>query len=142
MLHYKYLPRGWHGYEYNMSQKLLSVKRKRVVAATVPDDAEFLTPSMDRYIAAYEAARLQSFPDWYEFSGTKEQQFTMIGNAVPSMSSCKLAQSVISYLKLHEAHADKYSVLADFAQYAVDPRNQGRVAGCSCKGDFITTFTP
>ena len=119
--------------------------------AEIPDDAEFLTPSMDRYIAAYEkashcsrprdlrldepartltcrnlagctsdmhrirledgrrrrlsvceAARLQSFPDWYEFSGTKEQQFTQIGNAVPPMFSYKLAQSVVSYLNLRK----------------------------------------
>lgn len=108
-----------------------------------PEDAEFLTPSMDRYIAAYEkashcsrprdlrpdkpartltcrnlagatsdmqrvrlpdgrrrrltireAARLQSFPDWFKFSGTKEQQFTQIGNAVPPLFAWKLAQSV------------------------------------------------
>lgn len=115
--------------------------------AAIPDDAEFLTPSMDRYIAAYEkashcsrprdlrldepartltcrnlagctsdmhrirledgrrrrlsvreAARLQSFPDWYGFAGTKEQQFTQIGNAVPPLFAYRLAQSVVGYL--------------------------------------------
>ena len=74
-----------------------------------------------RRLSVREAARLQSFPDWYEFSGTKEQQFTMIGNAVPPMFSYKLAQSVINCLKLHEAHSDKHSTLSDLAKRAVDP---------------------
>ena len=74
-----------------------------------------------RRLSVREAARLQSFPDGYEFSGTKEQQFTMIGNAVPPMFSYKLAHSVIGYLKRRESHSDKHSVLADLAKRAVDP---------------------
>lgn len=30
-----------------------------------------------------QSARLQSFPDWFEFTGRKSQQYAQIGNAVP-----------------------------------------------------------
>ena len=36
-----------------------------------------------RRIEVREAARLQSFPDWFEFCGNESRQFYQIGNAVP-----------------------------------------------------------
>ena len=47
----------------------------------------------------FEAARLQSFPDWFEFTGSQESQFNQIGNAVPPIFAYQLAQSVIKYLE-------------------------------------------
>ncbi len=44
-----------------------------------------------RRIEVREAARLQSFPDWFEFCGTETRQFYQIGNAVPPLLSYKLA---------------------------------------------------
>ena len=52
-----------------------------------------------RRITAREAARLQSFPDWFEFTGTESSQFYQIGNAVPPMLSFCLANAVRSYLE-------------------------------------------
>lgn len=117
------------------------------LAIEIPENAAFLTPAMDEYIAKYEAAskcknprdlhldrpartltcrnlagatsdmhriklpdgrrrritvreaaRLQSFPDWFEFSGNEESQFTQIGNAVPPMFAFKLATKIKEYL--------------------------------------------
>lgn len=44
-----------------------------------------------RRINQREAARLQSFPDWFEFCGNETQQFTQIGNAVPPLLAYKMA---------------------------------------------------
>ncbi len=44
-----------------------------------------------RRITQREAARLQSFPDYFEFCGNETQQFTQIGNAVPPILAYKLA---------------------------------------------------
>ena len=46
-----------------------------------------------------EAARLQSFPDWFEFKGTKSSQFYQIGNAVPPMMSFYLGLSFRDYFE-------------------------------------------
>ena len=47
-----------------------------------------------RRIEVREAARLQSFPDWFEFCGTETRQFYQIGNAVPPLLAYKLALAV------------------------------------------------
>ena len=52
-----------------------------------------------RRITVREAARLQSFPDWFEFCGSEESQFTQIGNAVPPLFAYALARQVVDYLK-------------------------------------------
>ena len=57
-----------------------------------------------RRIVQREAARLQSFPDWFEFCGNEVQQFTQIGNAVPPLLAYRLALAIKDtyYLTINE----------------------------------------
>src|SRR5690606_23623046 len=47
-----------------------------------------------RRVIVREAARLQSFPDHFEFKGNETQQFNQIGNAVPPMLAYHIAQAI------------------------------------------------
>jgi len=125
-------------------------------------DSRFLTPAMDRYVAAYEeksscvrprdlhpdqpsrtvtcrnlggstsdmlriqlsdgrrrmltvreGARLQGFPDWFEFSGEQYEQFEQIGNAVPPLLAVALARQV------------KAALNASFTNSIVIPMSRG-----------------
>ncbi|MBR1479259.1 MAG: restriction endonuclease, SacI family, partial [Lachnospiraceae bacterium] len=51
---------------------------------------KFKVPTYLRRLTLQEAARLQTFPDSYVFSGPQSTAFTQIGNAVP----CNLAEAV------------------------------------------------
>lgn len=51
-----------------------------------------------RRILLREAARLQSFPDWFEFTGSETSRFYQIGNAVPPLMAYYIADSVRNYL--------------------------------------------
>ncbi len=56
-----------------------------------------------RQLTVREAARLQSFPDWFEFAGSETSQFNQIGNAVPPLFAYAFAQSITSYLDKTDA---------------------------------------
>ncbi|MBK4730966.1 DNA cytosine methyltransferase [Oxynema sp. CENA135] len=53
-----------------------------------------------RRLTVREGARLQSFPDWFRFQGSEENQYNQIGNAVPPLFAKRLATEVKNYLNL------------------------------------------
>lgn len=62
----------------------------------------YIHPSQERAISVREAARIQSFPDWFKFEGSMTDQYVQIGNAVPPVLGKCIAQAVLGAEKLEE----------------------------------------
>ena len=59
----------------------------------------WIHPDFDRAISVREAARLQSFPDTFEFVGSKDSQYQQVGNAVPPLLAKGIANKLLEYVK-------------------------------------------
>jgi DNA (cytosine-5)-methyltransferase 1 len=64
-----------------------------------PASGRFVHPEQNRGLTMREAARLQSFPDGFEFTGGFDDVFRQIGEAVPPMLSLSVAASTLAALK-------------------------------------------
>ena len=70
---------------------------------------EILHPTLNRAITPREAARLQSFPDWYQFAGPYVQfhgdrvqdKYEQIGDAIPPLLASALARQFVNCLPHH-----------------------------------------
>ena len=57
--------------------------------------SEFIHPTEDRPLTLRECARIQSFPDWFEFHGNTTQKIQQIANAIPP----SLVQLLATHIK-------------------------------------------
>jgi len=70
-----------------------------IVAHLSKDGLMFIHPTQNRSLTPREAARIQSFPDWFEFPIARTHQFRVIGNAVPPLVSEAIGIAVKTYLE-------------------------------------------
>ena len=81
--------------------KRLDMKKPSLTLLTTPSQkqTERCHPTETRPLQTLEYARIQTFPDNYKFSGSTNQIYKQIGNAVPVNLGKAIAQEVINVLQ-------------------------------------------
>ncbi|HMO50672.1 MAG TPA: DNA cytosine methyltransferase [Kiritimatiellia bacterium] len=69
-----------------------------IVAHLSKDGLMFIHPTQNRSITPREAARIQSFPDWFRFPKARTHAFRLIGNAVPPLVAEAVGLAIRDFL--------------------------------------------
>jgi len=100
LLQHNYLAKG-NGKHGDWFERLSADRPSKTIVAHIGKDTyAYIHPFLNRAISIREAARIQSFPDFFSFRDTGiVDGYTMIGNAVPPLLANVLAK------RLAEVHA-------------------------------------
>jgi DNA (cytosine-5)-methyltransferase 1 len=72
----------------------------RTITAHMAKDAYwYIHPDQNRTLSIREAARVQTFPDWFRFAGEPSHRYRQIGNAVPPLMAEAVGRAVLGALK-------------------------------------------
>lgn len=70
-----------------------------VIAHIGMDGYMYIHPTENRTLSVREAARIQSFPDDFEFVGNQQETYVQVGNAVPPLLGKAIGESLMKYLE-------------------------------------------
>jgi DNA (cytosine-5)-methyltransferase 1 len=86
---------------------------RTITAHIAKDGYWYIHPRENRTITIREAARIQTFPDWFRFAGPPSAAFKQIGNAVPPLLAERLGEAIVSALEVAEPARPSSRALAD-----------------------------
>lgn len=69
-----------------------------VLAHIGMDGYMYIHPTENRTLSVREAARIQSFPDDFEFVGNQQDTYVQVGNAVPPLLGKAMGESLMTYM--------------------------------------------
>lgn len=98
---------------------------RTITAHIAKDGYWYIHPEQNRTITVREAARIQTFPDSFRFSGPPSAAFKQIGNAVPPRLGYAVGQAVVNALNAETASSQPSSetVGSALAQWFEEPRS-------------------
>lgn len=99
------------------SQRALIADMPSPAQMTIPDEVCHYDPKHPRTLSVREAARIQSFPDWFVFkskvtTGGKQRayevpQYTQVGNAVPPLMAKALGEGIVNAINMLKRNGSK-----------------------------------
>lgn len=87
----------WNIRKYNKAFQRMNSKKPSNTIDT--GHRNYFHYKYNRIPTVRESARIQSFPDDFEFLGTKTSQYKQVGNAIPPLLAYKIAESILKSLE-------------------------------------------
>ena len=87
----------WNIRKYNKAFQRMNSKKPSNTIDT--GHRNYFHYKYNRIPTVRESARIQSFPDDFEFLGTKTSQYKQVGNAIPPLLAYKIAKSILRSLE-------------------------------------------
>lgn len=85
---------------------------RSITAHLARDGYWYIHPEQHRCLSIREAARVQSFPDWFRFCGYPSHAYKQIGEAVPPLLGKHIGKSVLEAINKYEPAANYISTSA------------------------------
>lgn len=74
-----------------------------LIGSSVGGARPHIHPTEPRVLTVRESARIQSFPDWYEFGGSRTEQYRQVGNAVPPLLAFEVVNQIRRVLDVQKS---------------------------------------